>query len=230
MGPEFGDLAQGGFPIGGLTDHIDIRNLAEYAAEASAHQVLIIDDEYAYHSVRLVKMQSCQATNGIAKYNIGANNDRLAALPSPGPQSMKTSSKISALLRRLAALAYDLMAVFAVIFVADALVVIPAGIVWGLQDIGGHPLFQLYQAAIIMLFFGWFWTHGGQTLGLRAWKLKVVKAQGGAVDWKTALLRMAAGLLSLAPAGLGLLWMLFDRDGLAWHDRMSRTRVVSSTD
>ena len=125
---------------------------------------------------------------------------------------------------------YDLMAVFAVIFVADALVVIPADVIWGLRDIGGHPLVQLYQAALIALFFGWFWTHGGQTLGLRAWKLKVIRDEGGPLGWKDASLRMAASLVSAAPAGLGYLWILVDRDGLAWHDRLSHTRIVSATD
>jgi len=70
------------------------------------------------------------------------------------------------------------------------------------------------------------WRRGGQTLGMRPWRLKVVAADGGAIRWKRLWLRFAVGLLSLLPAGLGFWWAWFDRDRLTWHDRASRTRLL----
>ncbi|MGB5613384.1 MAG: RDD family protein, partial [Sedimenticolaceae bacterium] len=75
-------------------------------------------------------------------------------------------------------------------------------------------------------FFSWFWTHGGQTLGMRAWRLKLLDSEGDPVTLKLSLIRLGAALLSALPLGLGYLWVLIDRDGLAWHDRLSRTRLV----
>lgn len=130
------------------------------------------------------------------------------------------------LLRRFGAIFYDALAAFSVLFVADALVVIPLQGIWGIRDVGQHPLFQLYQLAVVGAFYCGFWTRGGQTLGLRAWHLRVVRDDGGPLRWSDALKRCLAALLSWLPAGLGFLWAAIDRDGLAWHDRLSGTRLV----
>jgi uncharacterized RDD family membrane protein YckC len=137
----------------------------------------------------------------------------MSSLPRPG------------LLRRFGAILYDSLAAFSVLFVADALVVIPLQGIWGIDLVGRHPLFQVYQVLIVGGFFCGFWTHGGQTLGLRAWRLRVVREDGGPLRWSDALKRFVAAVLSWLPAGLGFLWAVIDRDGLAWHDRLSRTRL-----
>jgi uncharacterized RDD family membrane protein YckC len=77
-----------------------------------------------------------------------------------------------------------------------------------------------------VLFFTWFWVHGGQTLGMKAWRLRLVGPGGAAVGWRTALIRFAAGVLSALPAGLGLWWAALDRERRAWHDRLSGTRLL----
>jgi hypothetical protein len=66
-------------------------------------------------------------------------------------------------------------------------------------------------------------TLGGIVLGL-----DVIKADGSFLtgDYSTSLIRALASLLSLLPFGLGFLWILFDPDKNAWHDRISRTFVV----
>ena len=129
------------------------------------------------------------------------------------------------LLRRFGAILYDAVAAFSVLFVADALVIIPLNAIWGIESVGENILFQVYQVLIVGGFFCGFWTHGGQTLGLRAWHLRVVRDDGTPLAWADALKRCAAALLSWLPAGLGFLWAAFDRDGLTWHDRLSRTRL-----
>jgi len=134
------------------------------------------------------------------------------------------------LLRRFGAILYDVLAVFGVVFVADALVIVPLGMLFDMSELGKHPLFQLYQMAVIVAFYLWFWTHGGQTLGLRAWHLRVVREDGSGLRAKDAVRRLLYALLSWLPLGLGFLWILFDKRKLAWHDSLSRTKLVFAKD
>jgi uncharacterized RDD family membrane protein YckC len=76
------------------------------------------------------------------------------------------------------------------------------------------------------VFFGWFWTHGGQTLGMRAWRLKLLDSSGNPVTWRQSLIRYGAAWLSLLALGLGYIWVWIDPQGLSWHDRLSGTRLV----
>lgn len=69
------------------------------------------------------------------------------------------------------------------------------------------------------------WRRGGQTLGMRPWRLRVVDATGAAPTPRAAMLRFVAGTASLLCAGAGFWWAWFDRDGLTWHDRLSGTRM-----
>ena len=73
------------------------------------------------------------------------------------------------------------------------------------------------------------WKRGGQTLGMRPWRLYVQGTNGApsmALLWK----RYALGTLSLLCGGLGFWWALLDREGLTWHDRLSNTRLVHVPD
>lgn len=129
------------------------------------------------------------------------------------------------LLRRLAAIFYDswlivgvwLLAVIIDTFVRDE---------QGLGLAVSHIPLRLFVVAVPFLFFGWFWTHGGQTLGMRAWRLKLLDASGGPATWRQALVRVAGAYLSALALGLGYLWILFDPEKRSWHDRLSSTRLV----
>ena len=87
-------------------------------------------------------------------------------------------------------------------------------------------LYQFYLLAICFFYFAGFWVRGGQTLGMRAWRMKLVHNNGGPVTWLIAFKRFAYAWLSLLGLGLGFLWIIYDRDRLAWHDRWSGTRLV----
>ena len=70
------------------------------------------------------------------------------------------------------------------------------------------------------------WRRGGQTLGMRPWRLRVVDAAGGIATTQALSRRYAVATLSLLAAGAGFWWAWFDRDRLTWHDRASGTRLV----
>ena len=82
-----------------------------------------------------------------------------------------------------------------------------------------------YLFVITFSFYGWFWTHGGQTIGMRAWRIKLIDQNGNSPNWKQALIRYWVFLLTL---GFGLVWSLFDHNRLSWHDRASFTRLIST--
>jgi uncharacterized RDD family membrane protein YckC len=136
--------------------------------------------------------------------------------------------------RRLAAMFYDSLLVFAITFTATLLVV---GIRLVLSQqahhtgeraiTGGYHYFlQAVLLASITLFFGWFWTRTGQTLGMQTWRLRIDDVNGGRISSRQALVRLAMATVSAACLGLGYLWILWDRDKRSWHDRASGSRVV----
>ena len=126
------------------------------------------------------------------------------------------------LLRRFGAIIYDLILLSAVLFFASLVVVIPLGIT---TDHVLYPFFIAYIYLVSFIFFGWFWTHGGQTLGLKTWRIKLISENGAAVGWKHALARYIASLVCCLSLGIGFLWCYTNQERLAWNDIFSKTRL-----
>lgn len=127
------------------------------------------------------------------------------------------------LARRLAAMFYDALLLLAILFFAT-LMVLPLN--HGDAVAPNNPVYSSYLLIASFFFYAWFWTHGGQTLGMRAWKLRIQTLDGRKINWRHALLRFLAAIPSWALLGAGYLWMLVDKDGLSWHDRFSETMIV----
>lgn len=134
---------------------------------------------------------------------------------------MNFNQRLTLLLRRLAAALYDGLLLLALWFSAAFLVVAARG---------GKPIpaltlwFELLLWGLGFLFCGWFWTHGGQTLGLRAWRLRAITREGGVLSWQRSLLRYALALPSWLSV-IGVVWTLIDREGRAWHELGSGSRL-----
>ena len=79
---------------------------------------------------------------------------------------------------------------------------------------------------VLLFYFQWFWRHGGQTLAMKTWKIRLVTRTGQTVRPATALLRYALCWLSLILCGAGFLWALVDPDGQFLHDRLAGTRLI----
>jgi uncharacterized RDD family membrane protein YckC len=131
-------------------------------------------------------------------------------------------------LRRLGAMLYDTLIIAALLMVVTALLLmLTGGEAITSERFGAWELvYQLVLLGVIVGFFGWFWTRRGQTLGMRAWRLRVVREDGATRSWSDSLKRMTAALVSLAPLGFGYFWLWFDRDKLTWHDRWTHTRII----
>ena len=87
-------------------------------------------------------------------------------------------------------------------------------------------VYNIIRFLIIFLFFVLYWSRGGRTLGMQSWRLQLETMDGERASLGAATIRFFAALLSWAPAGLGFLWSLWDKDRLAWHDRISKTHLV----
>jgi uncharacterized RDD family membrane protein YckC len=70
------------------------------------------------------------------------------------------------------------------------------------------------------------WKLRGSTVGGIVFDLHVVRLDGRALDWQTAIIRALGCFLSLAVAGLGFFWIAFDDGKQAWHDKIAGTAVV----
>lgn len=90
----------------------------------------------------------------------------------------------------------------------------------------GFSVVAVNIVAVSFFFYGWFWTHGGQTLGMKAWHLYITKPDGKFIGWPLAAKRYACALLSWACLGLGFLWVLFHPQRKTWHDLLTDTQMV----
>ena len=128
------------------------------------------------------------------------------------------------LLRRLGAMLYDGFLLAGVMIVAA----IPLPFFQSAADVSiwVRTLIQIYLVFVCFLYFGWSWTHGGQTLGMRAWRLQLRRIDGQNLAWSTAVVRFAGALLSWLALGLGFFWVALDPQNRAWHDRLSKSTVV----
>jgi uncharacterized RDD family membrane protein YckC len=129
---------------------------------------------------------------------------------------------------RFAAALYDLLPLIGLWMLTAALVLYT---VHGEVDVA-HPSLAYrssLQAALLTVTAAYFvlsWARGGQTLGMRAWRIRVVAAEGGALPWPRAMLRFAVALVSFGALGLGFLWCLMDRERRCWHDIAARAACV----
>lgn len=130
--------------------------------------------------------------------------------------------------RRFAALIYDALLIAALLMVYTAAL---------LPFTHGHAItretagygWYAYCAGELLLVGGYCvlnWTRSGQTLGMRAWRLKVVDESGRPLTSGRAAVRFVCALAAWTPAALGVLSLYLDRDHRALQDRLSGTRVL----
>jgi uncharacterized RDD family membrane protein YckC len=123
------------------------------------------------------------------------------------------------LARRLAAMLYEAVLLFAVAFFAGWLFFAASG---GRDATHGWLRYalQLFVLTVFAGYFLWCWLRGGQTLAMKAWKIRLVD-----VTPRKALLRFALALV-LVPTGISIISVFFDPERRFLHDRLAGTRLV----
>ena len=135
----------------------------------------------------------------------------------------QTSGNPCALPRRLAIILYDGVVVLALLMLA-ALLAVLAG--FENQTALKDPGYTLFLAAVGSFYFCWCWTKGGMTVGMRAWKVKIIDEDGNCPGYGRSMVRLLIATLSAAAAGAGFLWSLADNQKRTWHDIVSGTRLI----
>jgi uncharacterized RDD family membrane protein YckC len=133
------------------------------------------------------------------------------------------SLTVASLRRRVASLFYEALLLTAVLWCATLPVIAMQS--W-LSLAPARAAYQLYLGVVAGMYFVGQWTHGGQTLAMKTWHLRLVTRRGAAITLRQAALRYLIALVGLACLGAGFLWALFDRDRSFLHDRMVGTRIV----
>ena len=126
------------------------------------------------------------------------------------------------LMRRMMIMFYDTMLLVAVLFFAS----IPVAVAFQITpEHSLYPLYIIYIYLVGFVFFGWCWTHGGQTLGLKTWKIRLIADSGEKISWRAALLRYLGSMLCWLSCGIGFIWCYTNKERLAWNDIISKTRL-----
>ena len=132
------------------------------------------------------------------------------------------------IVRRLTAMVYDSLLVLAVLLLGTFPWVLPRGRMpddsLNPEPLG--PLYQIYCLALIVGFFLLAWHRKQATLGMRAWRMKLISQDGSKPTMRQMLIRLVSAPIAWLPLAAGILWQYRDPEGLTWHDRWSGTRIV----
>jgi uncharacterized RDD family membrane protein YckC len=118
---------------------------------------------------------------------------------------------------------YESLLLLGVLAATFMLPYIVLGMVFSIKVPGSASWLHVFL--ILGAYFTWYWRHGGQTLAMQTWKLRLTMANGSAPPLSTLALRYALTWPSLLFCGAGLLWALFDRDRQFLHDRLAGTHI-----
>ena len=93
-------------------------------------------------------------------------------------------------------------------------------------DTTARAFLQLALIAVAGFYFVYCWSHGGQTLPMKTWRLRLVARDGSDLGWKLAIRRYIVALPAVILCGIGFAWALVDPNREFLHDRIAGTRIV----
>ena len=125
--------------------------------------------------------------------------------------------------RCLASMMYEILLPAALLLVSGFLFV---GITQKFDNDFVRPMFQLALLFVCGTYFVWFWVHGGQTVAMKAWRLKLIEDSGRLISKKRGIFRFIFAVASVGLLGAGFIWAIFDSDRKFLHDRLLGTSIV----
>lgn len=116
---------------------------------------------------------------------------------------------------------YDGLLLIALWMIAAAIIVVPTG-----HEIEpGSVIFQVYLLVVAWAYLAICWRHGGQTLGMKAWRIRLT-GDRHPLPWSATMVRFVVAIASVLCFGLGLIWSLFHPRRATWHDLASNTYLL----
>lgn len=181
----------------------------------------------ARHDKKVKKRQSAPKSSTTAEYENASSAD-----------SESEILERAGFIRRLLAMVYDTLVATAVGMCAAMVMIVTLVVMLknGALDLQGYAepadliqasfgyklLIQTWVGLWIAGFFLWFWRRGGQTLGMRAWRLRIYSTVEEPMTWPRLFIRLFASL-----GGLGTLLVLFDfKNKQSLQDRLAKTEVL----
>jgi len=137
-----------------------------------------------------------------------------------------TEPRYAGLFRRLFAISYDCFLLLAILFIVTAIAnALNHGKAIDPSDTF-YPLYVLIIFFLSYLYFAWFWVNGGQSLGMKTWRIKLQSDEGKNISWKITAIRFFSAIISWGVFGLGFIWAFFDKKNRCWHDLSSKTVII----
>ena len=135
-------------------------------------------------------------------------------------------SQNAGLFRRTSALIYDLMIIIAILFLASAIAILIVVMFIGTEAVTEqrvlieNPLYFAWLMFCWFYYYAWCWRNGGQTLGMKTWRLKLVSDDGEIISYKNSLIRFASSLFGIA----NIMLLLPEKRG--WQDTLSHSNII----
>lgn len=126
--------------------------------------------------------------------------------------------------RRILCMIYEFLLLTAVLFIASFIFHL---VYHDTDSPYFKPIFQLYLLNVAGIYLIWFWTHGGQTLAMQTWKMRVVNAKGERINIWQAIARYFFAAASISFFGCGIIWALLDREHQFLYDRLAGTKIIN---
>lgn len=137
-------------------------------------------------------------------------------------------AQLPSLRRRIASMAYESLLLLGVLSVTFMLPHLALGMGFGIVLPGWVLISHVF--VVLGTYFVWYWHHGGQTLAMQTWKIRLTTPNGTEPTLARLALRYVLAWPSVIYLGAGVVWALFDRDHQFLHDRLAGTRLVFKHD
>lgn len=133
------------------------------------------------------------------------------------------ATQLPGIQRRLVCMLYEGLVVFSILLIGFLMPqVVLSGFGWTISP----RALWLHILVLLLIYFVWCWLNGGQTLPMKTWKLRIVNANGLPLRPMQAVLRYLIAWPSILLFGIGIFWVMFDKDQQFLHDRLAGTRIV----
>ena len=143
------------------------------------------------------------------------------------PLNLQPETGYCPMSRRLLVMFYDAIILLGLLMLASA-AALPFGDV---NKVAFHDFwFTLWLLLVCFTYLGSCWRYGGMTVGMRAWKIRLISSNEQLITWPMCLLRFLVGLISLSVFGLGILWAMVDQKNRTWYDLATHTLLIKLRD